>query len=90
MIELSTPLRFTGLSMEELGPTEKPNKVESTNPFEEPAGKNPFEEEEESENQVSSVQDQPTTELRTVSPFHGLISRCFENHLNIFVESQDK
>nr|CAG4650778.1 EOG090X024P [Simocephalus serrulatus]SVE94101.1 EOG090X024P [Simocephalus serrulatus] len=82
--------RFTGLSMEELGPTEKPKKVESTNPFEEPAGKNPFEEEEESENQVSSVQDQPTTELRTVSPFHGLISRCFENHLNIFVESQDK
>lgn len=78
--------------MEELGPSEKLNKkLESTNPFEEPTGTNPFEEEEETENQIPSVQDQPTaTELRTVSPFHGLISRCFENHLNIFVESQDK
>jgi len=25
-----------------------------------------------------------------VSPFHGLISGCFENHLNIYVDSQDK
>lgn len=69
-------------------------QVESTNPFEEPAAKNPFEEdEEEAANQVaSSAQDQqaPSDQLRTVSPFHGLISRCFENHLNIFVDSQDK
>ncbi len=68
----------------------KAKKVESTNPFEEPAGKNPFEEEEEAENQVQNVQVEAVCELRTVSPFHGLISRCFENHLNIFVDSQDK
>ncbi|EFX86362.1 hypothetical protein DAPPUDRAFT_313250 [Daphnia pulex] len=84
--------RFTGASMEELLSSEKSaKKIESTNPFEEPVGKNPFEEEDETEKSVPSNQVQLTiTESLTVSPFHGLISRCFENHLNIFVDSQDK
>lgn len=79
--------------MEETASSEKVAKsTESTNPFDEPTGKNPFEEdEEESRNQAASAEVQPTlSELHTVSPFHGLISRCFENHLNIFVDSQDK
>ena len=86
--------RFTGLSMEENAISEKlAKKIESTNPtnpFEEPVGKNPFEEEDEAENKVQISQAEATAEIRTVSPFHGLISRCFENHLNIFVDSQDK
>ncbi|XP_046645397.1 vacuolar protein sorting-associated protein 53 homolog [Daphnia pulicaria] len=84
--------RFTGASMEELLSSEKSaKKIESTNPFEEPVGKNPFEEEDETEKSVPTNQAQLTiTESLTVSPFHGLISRCFENHLNIFVDSQDK
>ena len=61
-------------------------KVQSTNPFEEPEGKNPFEEEEDGQQE----QVQLPAEIRTVSPFHGLISRCFENHLSIFVDGQDK
>jgi uncharacterized protein YfdQ (DUF2303 family) len=79
--------------MEELISSEKSTKkVESTNPFEEPVGKNPFEEEDETEKSVPTTQQVPLTitESLTVSPFHGLISRCFENHLNIFVDSQDK
>jgi len=84
--------RFTGATMEDLLSSEKAaKKFESTNPFEEPAGKNPFEEEDETEKSVPATQVQLTiTEALTVSPFHGLISRCFENHLNIFVDSQDK
>lgn len=66
-------------------------KVESTNPFEEPGGKNPFEEDDEPENPIPPTQvPLTTTESLTVSLFHGLISRCFESHLNIFVDSQDK
>ena len=57
--------------------------MESLNPLDEPAGKNPFEEEET--NEVIE-----TIEPSNVSPFHGLISGCFENHLNIYVDSQDK
>ncbi|EFX67908.1 hypothetical protein DAPPUDRAFT_330579 [Daphnia pulex] len=84
--------RFTGASMEELLSSEKSaKKIESTNPFEEPVGMNPFEEEDEIEKSVPTNQVQLTiTEGLTVSPFYGLISRCFENHLNIFVDSQDK
>jgi hypothetical protein len=85
-------IRFTGASMEELLSSEKSaKKIDSTNPFEEPVGKNPFEEEDETEKSVPTNRVQLTiTESLTVSPFHGLISRCFENHLNIFVDSQDK
>nr|SVE79980.1 EOG090X024P [Daphnia magna] len=84
--------RFTGASMEEVISSETSSKkIESTNPFEEPHGKNPFEEDEEPEKPIPPTQTQLTTaESLTVSPFHGLISRCFESHLNIFVDSQDK
>nr|SVE77464.1 EOG090X024P [Daphnia lumholtzi]SVE78094.1 EOG090X024P [Daphnia lumholtzi] len=84
--------RFTGASMEDLISSETSSKkTESTNPFEESHGKNPFEEDEEPEKPVPSTQIQlTTTESLMVSPFHGLISRCFESHLNIFVDSQDK
>ena len=79
--------------MEENNPIEKPiKKVPSSNPFDEPAGKNPFEEEEDTREQAPPQQPPVETpvEISTASPFQGLISRCFEIHLNIFVDSQDK
>ena len=78
--------------MEENNPVEKPTKkVPSSNPFDEPAGKNPFEEEEDTQEQATPQAPVETpVEISTASPFTGLISRCFENHLNIFVDSQDK
>ena len=78
--------RFTGASFHEQSDKPSPQKAASTNPFEEPAGPNPFEEDEASPAEGSQMVEKPAI----VSPFHGLISRCFENHLNIFVESQDK
>lgn len=74
--------------MEESPLSEKSTKkIPSTNPFEEPEGKNPFEEEEDVQ---TAVPAEPVMETRHVSPFHGLISRCFENHLSIFVDGQDR
>ena len=72
---------------------EKPTrKVESTNPFEEPTGKNPFEEEDDDQQPAHVEQPSPAINLvpASVSPFQGLISRCFENHLSIFVDGQDR
>nr|CAG4649978.1 EOG090X024P [Sida crystallina] len=80
--------RFTGASFEEPNDKHKlgHRKSMGTNPFEEPAGPNPFEEEES-----PADENQPTNDPAiVVSPFHGLISRCFETHLNIFVDSQEK
>lgn len=75
--------RFTGESLGEA--SDKAGKsADSLNPFHEPAGKNPFEEEDAAE--VIETSTAPSN----VSPFHGLISGCFENHLNIYVDSQDK
>ena len=80
---LSIDSRFTGESLGEA--SDKAGKsADSLNPFHEPAGKNPFEEEDAAE--VIETSTAPSN----VSPFHGLISGCFENHLNIYVDSQDK
>ena len=77
--------RFTGDSLCEMADKVKGEKTaESLNPFHEPPGKNPFEEEDAEVDEVIAV------EPSHVSPFHGLISSCFENHLNIYVDSQDK
>lgn len=86
-------LRFTGQTMQEAPLPEKTTakKVASTNPFDEPTGKNPFEEDDDG--QPAEVQ-QPSPAVNlvpaTVSPFQGLISRCFETHLTIFVDGQDR
>ena len=78
--------------MQESNPSEKlAKKVANTNPFDEPTGKNPFEEEENHSAQTQAQAPvESSIEMSTASPFQGLISRCFENHLNIFVDSQEK
>ena len=70
---------------------EKENKVESTNPFEEPIDdeSNPFYEDIKSEEASTKVPISKSP-IPDIAPFHGLISQCFEAYLYIYIESQDK
>lgn len=86
--------RFTGATLENTmvpnlpAGTTQPQGGEaekSKNPFEDGAeDKNPFAEDMEPE------KDTPQVPLANVNPFQGLVSSCFERHLNIYVESQDR
>ncbi|GAB6030212.1 Vacuolar protein sorting-associated protein 53 [Chamberlinius hualienensis] len=63
--------------------------TEPTNPFESAESTNPFEEDDKDDN------DKPPAEVAKVkvaipSAFIGMISKCFEPHMNIYVESQDR
>ncbi|GIY89182.1 vacuolar protein sorting-associated protein 53 homolog [Caerostris extrusa] len=68
-------------------------KKEGPNPFEEPDDNNPFKEdlkkESESINSESNTTES-TAVVQVKNPFQGIISRCFEPHLNIYVEYQDR
>ena len=61
----------------------------STNPFEEPDRKstNPFEEHMEKSDESNSSQNVAKPKL---SPFHGIIGKCFEPYLYIYIESLDR
>lgn len=90
--------RFSGVTLENVEkiPTISRKKeippVSNTNPFEEAENSNPFAEDMEKE--VSEKKELVETEsnIKKIksNPFQGYISRCFEPHLNIYVESQDK
>ncbi|CAH1802212.1 unnamed protein product [Owenia fusiformis] len=88
--------RFTGVTV--LGeatviPSPPPStKPVSTNPFEEPNSTNPFDvdssaDEAQPPSEPAVLVDAPTP---PANPFIGIISKCFEAHLNIYIESQDK
>ncbi|XP_077509398.1 vacuolar protein sorting 53 isoform X2 [Amblyomma americanum] len=74
----------------------------STNPFEEGGEEsNPFAEDIEKEEKAAGAgaaeaagepapQPSPQMSLASVNPFQGLVSSCFERHLDIYVESQDR
>ena len=85
--------RFTGVTLEQhkIDLKEKENKVESTNPFEEPIDdeSNPFYEDIKSEEASPKVPISKSP-IPDIAPFHGLISQCFEAYLYIYIESQDK
>ena len=79
--------------------TRSPASYESTNPFDEPQlSTNPFEEETNSTcpsdsdtaNASKQVPENVESHRQQVSPFIGLISKCFEGHLNIYIASQDR
>ncbi|BFZ18354.1 hypothetical protein BsWGS_21393 [Bradybaena similaris] len=83
--------RFTGVTMQkpQVNPTPAATTQasvtsETRNPFEEPST-NPFEQpgEDKSQTETKNTADIPT-------PFAGIISQCFEPHLNIYIESQDR
>ncbi|XP_066520130.1 vacuolar protein sorting-associated protein 53 homolog isoform X1 [Hoplias malabaricus] len=75
--------RFSGSTLSD-GPGKRPETpLEPTNPFLE----------DESEDIVSEKDedlDRPKKPKTPENPFHGIISKCFEPHLYVYIESQDK
>uniref|UniRef100_T1J5E2 Vacuolar protein sorting-associated protein 53 homolog n=1 Tax=Strigamia maritima TaxID=126957 RepID=T1J5E2_STRMM len=92
--------RFSGVTFSENNQNNQMPKttlpapvVESTNPFEEPENEstNPFEEDMKEEEVITEPQTaQNDDKIPAKSPFNGIISRCFEPHLNIYIEFQDR
>ncbi|KAL8569004.1 hypothetical protein ACOMHN_048252 [Nucella lapillus] len=87
--------RFTGATL-----THTPNKPvpeappapPSTNPFEqEEANSNPFESDPASTpTPAAAAANRKEGNKNMSTPFTGIISRCFEPHLSIYIESQDR
>lgn len=82
-----------------LADTKPAQGEKSTNPFEEGSEENnPFAEDMEKEDKAATTdaagdmppQPSPQVSLANVNPFQGLVSSCFERHLDIYVESQDR
>lgn len=76
--------RFSGCTLND-GPGKKPETpLENTNPFfeEEPGDETASEKDEDIE--------KPKKPKAPDNPFHGIISKCFEPHLYVYIESQDK
>ncbi|XP_064648939.1 vacuolar protein sorting-associated protein 53 homolog isoform X2 [Lineus longissimus] len=85
--------RFTGVTI--LGEAvlkSPPTSVAATptNPFENYHPGNPFVEGAELESPQESVDPRPAAVKPAPSPFIGIISKCFEAHLNIYIASQDR
>ncbi|XP_046891272.1 vacuolar protein sorting-associated protein 53 homolog isoform X2 [Hypomesus transpacificus] len=76
--------RFPGCTLTD-GPGKKPETpLESTNPFlEDEAGEDGGLEKEDD-------LDRPKKPKAPENPFHGIVSKCFEPHLYVYIESQDK
>uniref|UniRef100_A0A673GDQ1 Vacuolar protein sorting-associated protein 53 homolog n=1 Tax=Sinocyclocheilus rhinocerous TaxID=307959 RepID=A0A673GDQ1_9TELE len=76
--------RFSGCTLNN-GPGKKPETpLEPTNPFLE---------DESGEDNVSEKDedlDRPKKPKAPDNPFHGIVSKCFEPHLYVYIESQDK
>ncbi|XP_014018191.1 vacuolar protein sorting-associated protein 53 homolog [Salmo salar] len=76
--------RFSGCTLTDGPGGKKPETpLESTNPFlEDEIGEDGSEMEEDL--------DRPKKHKAPDNPFHGIISKCFEPHLYVYIESQDK
>ena len=87
--------RFTGITLTSNNPFDRNNKLQeedtSNNPFEEGLEPdNPFFES-TTEEKVSSSSDVGIgITAPNLNPFHGIISKCFESYLNIYIMSQDQ
>ncbi|CAM1308632.1 VPS53 (predicted), partial [Pycnogonum litorale] len=85
--------RFTGITLEKCVDT-KPvkDKITEGNPFEDADDDsgNPFENDKDSEKASSDIEPELTLIKPRGNPFQAIISRCFEPHLNIYIETQDK
>jgi len=80
--------RFTGSTLmpdKQPPPSTTPTPLSPTNPFAETT--NPFESEGEEQ---APTEKQDAAPHQFISPFLGLISKCFESHLNIYIASQDR
>ncbi|XP_041918738.1 vacuolar protein sorting-associated protein 53 homolog [Alosa sapidissima] len=76
--------RFSGCTLSDV-PGKKPDTpLDSTNPFlEDEAGEDTASEKDED-------LDKPKKPKAPDNPFHGIVSKCFEPHLYVYIESQDK
>ncbi|XP_062408052.1 vacuolar protein sorting-associated protein 53 homolog isoform X2 [Sardina pilchardus] len=76
--------RFSGCTLTDI-PGKKPDTpLDSTNPFlEDEAGEDTALEKDED-------LDKPKKPKAPDNPFHGIVSKCFEPHLYVYIESQDK
>uniref|UniRef100_A0A8C1SJB6 Vacuolar protein sorting-associated protein 53 homolog n=1 Tax=Cyprinus carpio TaxID=7962 RepID=A0A8C1SJB6_CYPCA len=74
--------RFSGCTLNN-GPGKKPETpLEPTNPFlEDESGEDNVSEKDEDLDRKPKAPD---------NPFHGIVSKCFEPHLYVYIESQDK
>uniref|UniRef100_A0A8C2KA21 Vacuolar protein sorting-associated protein 53 homolog n=1 Tax=Cyprinus carpio TaxID=7962 RepID=A0A8C2KA21_CYPCA len=73
--------RFSGYTLND-GPAKKPEMpLEPTNPFLEDEDSGPEKDED---------LDRPKKPKAPDNPFHGIVSKCFEPHLYVYIESQDK
>ncbi|XP_067103028.1 vacuolar protein sorting-associated protein 53 homolog isoform X1 [Osmerus mordax] len=77
--------RFPGCTLTDGPGQKKPETpLESTNPFlEDEAGEDGGLEKEDD-------LDRPKKPKAPENPFHGIVSKCFEPHLYVYIESQDK
>ncbi|XP_039987184.1 vacuolar protein sorting-associated protein 53 homolog [Xiphias gladius] len=77
--------RFTGCTL-----TDTPGQKRSESPLD---PTNPFLEDEQGED-VGTEKDEDLAKPRKPkapdNPFHGIVSKCFEPHLYVYIESQDK
>ncbi|XP_030251186.1 vacuolar protein sorting-associated protein 53 homolog isoform X1 [Sparus aurata] len=77
--------RFTGCTLTDIPGKKRPESpLEPTNPFLE----------DESSEDVGTEKDEDLAKPRKPkapdNPFHGIVSKCFEPHLYVYIESQDK
>uniref|UniRef100_A0A8C5A2C5 Vps53 N-terminal domain-containing protein n=1 Tax=Gadus morhua TaxID=8049 RepID=A0A8C5A2C5_GADMO len=73
--------RFTGCTLTD---KKADSPLQSTNPFlEDEAADDPGSEKEED-------LDRPRKPKAPDNPFHGIVSKCFEPHLYVYIESQDR
>uniref|UniRef100_A0A3Q3FYG1 Vacuolar protein sorting-associated protein 53 homolog n=1 Tax=Labrus bergylta TaxID=56723 RepID=A0A3Q3FYG1_9LABR len=72
--------RFTGCTLTDQKRPESP--LESTNPF--------LEDEQGEDVGTEKDEDLPRKPKAPDNPFHGIVSKCFEAHLYVYIESQDK
>ncbi|KTG45430.1 hypothetical protein cypCar_00012256 [Cyprinus carpio] len=74
--------RFSGYTLND-GPAQKKPEM----PLE---PTNPFLEDEDSGPEKDEDLDRPKKPKAPDNPFHGIVSKCFEPHLYVYIESQDK
>lgn len=77
--------RFTGATLIAGGQHEASKAEQGKNPFEEET--NPFSQDTEPHTEEEQM---PQAPVAVVNPFQGIISSCFEPHLDIYVGSQDR
>ncbi|XP_064460865.1 vacuolar protein sorting-associated protein 53 homolog isoform X2 [Ornithodoros turicata] len=77
--------RFTGATLVPGGADTTSGRLGQGNPFME--DNNPFSQDTDSNTEEEQIPQVPVTKMK---PFQGIISSCFEQHLNIYVESQDR